>query len=63
MNKEEKCEMKHLYDLYEQALKDYEELQQRIDKAIEYIETNNCGDLKITFGKDLLEILKGDSNE
>lgn len=40
-----------------------EELQERIDKAIEYIENNSCGDLAITFGKDLLEILKGSDKE
>jgi len=40
-----------------------EELKERIDKAIEYIENNSCGDLAITFGKDLIEILKGSDKE
>lgn len=37
------------------------QLKQRIDKTIEYINNNSCGDLKVTFGKELLEILKGDN--
>lgn len=36
------------------------ELQQRIDKAIEYIKENTCWDLRTS---KVLEILKGDNNE
>lgn len=47
------------------------QLQQRIDKAIEYIETTNFWGLyddtpmeEVKYGEELLEILKGiDSNE
>ena len=49
----------------------FEQLQQRIDKAIEYIETTNFWGLyddtpmeEVKYGEELLEILKGiDSNE
>lgn len=54
-----------LYGLYKQSYRlrqENKQLQQRIDEAIEYIKNNSCGDLAITFGKDLLEILKGNNN-
>lgn len=45
------------------VIKDYEDLQQRIDKAIEYIENDLQSFLYSVEYKTLLEILKGDSNE
>ena len=42
--------------------KDLEDYKTRNEKAIEYIENNSCGNLSITFGNELLEILKGGEN-
>lgn len=36
----------------------YKEVQEINEEAINFIEKNSTGDLKITFGADLLEILK-----
>ena len=60
-------------------LEEYEKLKERIDKAIEYIENNSLYEEKCDYDyeeysysigiddetakKELLEILKGDSNE
>lgn len=69
--------MKHLNDLYEQALKDYDELQQRISKAIEYIRDccnmdSKWVNLHFDYAQNemsseqvdkLLEILGGENNE
>lgn len=40
-----------------------EELQERIDKAIEYIETENSIDNEIEYTTRLLNILRGEDNE
>lgn len=46
---------------YVQTLEEqYADSKNRINKAIEYIENNSCGNIKITYGKELLKILKGD---
>lgn len=74
-----KRDNKHLNDLLDGALKDYDELLERVDKAIEYIENNSLFveeydynheeelilmGIEDSYAKDnLLEILKGDSNE
>ena len=50
------------------ATETYKNLQQRIDKAIEYIKTTNFWGLyddtpmeEVKYGEDLLEILKGEN--
>ena len=67
-------ENKHLNLQLDQALKDYEELQIKIDKAVEYIngfesikayyEYEECGYTEYnydeSFKQDLLDILRGD---
>lgn len=56
-----KRENKHLNDLLNGALKDYDELLKRVDKAIEWANTHDVDDCW-----ELLEILErenGDSNE
>lgn len=58
---------KHLEELYNQLLKDYDDAITRIDKAIEYInEEYYAYPQELTGlidGDELLKILKGDSNE
>lgn len=55
--------------LYITTLDNYNKLQQRIDKAIEYIKTTNFWGLyddtpmeEVKYGEELLEILKGSDN-
>lgn len=53
-------EIKHLNDLLDGALKEKEEAELKIEKAIKYIEKN----ISIyTFRKDLLDILQDKENE
>ena len=65
---------KHIEDLLDQALKEYEELEQRVNEAIKWLEDNGVYSNKWVYGVDnatyrkadpveLLEILKGDDNE
>lgn len=60
-------EHKHLEDLYNQLLKDYDELQEKIDIATKLIESYNLGKHNYSIPPggiiELLDILKGDSNE
>lgn len=58
--REQRDKYKQMYEM-EKAL--FINADLKIERAIEYIENNFCGDLAITFGKDLLEILKGDNND
>lgn len=62
---------KHIEDLLDQALKEYEELEQRVNEAIKWLEDNGVYSNKWVSGIDnetyrkanpveLLEILKGD---
>lgn len=62
--------LQHTEDLYNQLLKDYDELQERIDKAVEYIENGEYYIYKktkymdyIIANKEFLNILNGESNE
>lgn len=59
-----------LKDYFSNLIYGYDKLQQRIDKAIDYINKNNFWGLyedtpmiDVKYGEDLLKILKGDSNE
>ena len=61
--------MKHTEDLYNQLLKDYDELQARIEKAVEYIgEYKDYCDKEVCdctpeYFEDLLNILNGWSDK
>ena len=63
---------KHVEELLDQALKEYEELQQKIDKAIEYIKEHNIigtnkeylpSGIEKCYSVELLKILEDKENE
>ena len=69
MNKEITISPRQIAQAVENLLDEKEELQQRIEKSIEYIEENKLNGYKISemlCGSEvvkLLEILKGEDNE
>ena len=73
MNKEITISPRQIAQAVDNLLDEKEQLQQRIDKAIEYIENNTYDDSldgdgsRLMFekanGKELLEILKGEDND